>query len=80
MHVVEAPLPESVHEPLMELPVEVRVTVPEGGIADPVVAVSVTVIVHAEAVPTVTGLEHVIVVDVVRTLTVMLDGVEELLV
>ncbi len=68
-------------DPLTELPVDVRVIVPDGGVAVPEVAVSATVIVHAEAVSTLTGLEHVIVVVVVRRLTVMLDGVaEELLV
>ncbi len=62
-------------DPLNEpVPVNVKVTVPDGVIPEPV-SVSATVAVQVEAWLTETGLVQVTVVEVDRGLTVMLAGV-----
>ena len=71
-HVAEAVVPDRTHEPL-KVPVlfETKAKVPVGVMNVPS-EVSVTVTLHVEAVPTVTGEVQLIVVDVVRGFTVML--------
>ena len=74
MHVAEAVVPASVQVPL-KVPVLLvaRPTVPVGVMNDPAVVVSVTVMVHVEACPTVTGLVQLTLVLVVLRPTVMLN-------
>ena len=80
VHVAEAVLPESRHEPLnVPDPLVVRAKLPVGVTKLPSPCVSVTVTRHEEAVPAFTGLAQLIVVSVVRLSTVILNAVAVLL-
>ena len=73
VHVADAVVPARVHvvkEPVT--PVSVRATVPVGVSNVPATEVSVTVTVHVDPWPVLTGLVQLTVVDVVRGLTTML--------
>ncbi len=74
---VRVQLPDMLKVPVT-LPVEEKATVPEGVSAVPALEVSVTVAVQEEAVFTVTGVLHMMDVEVVRRATEILKAVEVL--